>query len=67
MKDKNSNILSPRTSNPLLYIIYNWHSNPIVVIWTVVFFSICFDGAVIAAQCTALFQDLLRSPEFRYY
>ena len=23
MKDKNLNILSPRTSNPLLYIIYN--------------------------------------------
>ena len=24
MKDKNLNILSPRTSNPLLYVIYNW-------------------------------------------
>ena len=35
MKDKNLNILSPRTSNPLLYIIYNWHSSPIVLIWTV--------------------------------
>ena len=35
MKDKNLNILSPRTSNPLLYIIYNWHSSPIVFNWTV--------------------------------
>ena len=26
MKDKNLNILSPRTSNPLLYIIYNFIS-----------------------------------------
>ena len=33
MKDKN--ILSARTSNTLLYIIYNWHSSPIVFIWTV--------------------------------
>ena len=24
MKDKNLNISSPRTSNPLLYVIYNW-------------------------------------------
>ena len=24
MKDKNLNILSPRTSNPLFYIIYNF-------------------------------------------
>ena len=35
MKDKNLNILSPRTSNTLLYIIHNWHSSPIVLIWTV--------------------------------
>ena len=35
MKDKNLNILSSRTSNPLLYIIYYWHSSPIVLIWTV--------------------------------
>ena len=28
MNDKNLNIMSPRTSDPLLYIIYNWHSNP---------------------------------------
>ena len=35
MKDKNLNILSLRISNPLLYIIYNWHSSPIVLIWTV--------------------------------
>ena len=36
MKDKNLNISSPRTLNPLLYIIYNnWHSSPIVLIWTV--------------------------------
>ena len=34
MKDKNLNILSSRTSNPL-HIIYNWHSSPIVLIWTV--------------------------------
>ena len=32
---ENLNILSPRTSDPLLYIIYNWHSSPIVLIWTV--------------------------------
>ena len=35
MKDKNLNILSPRTSNPPFYIIYNLHNNPIVFIWTV--------------------------------
>ena len=35
MKYKNLNILSPRSSNPLLYIIYNWHSSPIVIIWKV--------------------------------
>ena len=35
MNDKNLNIFSPQTSNPLLYIIYNWHSSPIVLIWTV--------------------------------
>ena len=35
MKDKNLNILSARTLNPLFYIIYNWHSSPIVLIWTV--------------------------------
>ena len=35
MKDKNLNTSSPRTSNSLLYIIYNWHSSPIVLIWTV--------------------------------
>ena len=35
MKDKNLNILSPRSSNPLLYIIYTWHSSPIVLIWTI--------------------------------
>ena len=35
MKDKNLIILSPRTSNPLFYIIYNWHSSPILLIWTV--------------------------------
>ena len=35
MKDKNLNILSPRTSNPLLYILYNLHSSPIILIWTV--------------------------------
>ena len=29
MKEKNFNIMSP-----LLYIIYNWHSSPIVLIWT---------------------------------
>ena len=28
---------------------------------------ICFDGVVIAAQCTATFSELLCSPEFRYY
>ena len=27
----------------------------------------CIDGVVIAAQCTATFQDILCSPEFRYY
>ena len=31
MRNKNINILSPRTSNPLLYIL----SSPIVLIWTV--------------------------------
>ena len=35
MKDKNLNILSPWTANSLLYIIYNWHSSPIILIWTV--------------------------------
>ena len=30
MKDTNLNFLTP-----LLYIIYNWHSSPIVLIWTV--------------------------------
>ena len=35
MKDKNLNILSLRTSNPLPYIIYNRHSSPIVLVWTV--------------------------------
>ena len=35
MKDKNLNISSPRTSDLLLYIIYSWHSSPIVLIWTV--------------------------------
>ena len=35
MKDRNLNKLSPQTSNPLLYIIYNWHSSPIVLTWTV--------------------------------
>ena len=40
MKDKNLNILSPRTWNPLLYIIYNWHSSPIILIWTVNFRNI---------------------------
>ena len=36
MKDKkNLNILCPRTSNPLLYFIYNWHCSPIVLIWAV--------------------------------
>ena len=30
-------------------------------------FGFVFDGVVIAAQCTAIFQDLLCSPEFRYY
>ena len=30
-------------------------------------FCICFDGVVIAAQCTATFSDLLCSPEFSYY
>ena len=35
MKNKNLNILTPWTSNPLLYIIYNWLSSPIVLIWTV--------------------------------
>ena len=34
MEDKNLNFLSPRTSNPLTHIIYNWHSSPIVLIWT---------------------------------
>ena len=32
MKDKNLNISSPRTSNPFLYIIYNWHSS--TIFWT---------------------------------
>ena len=27
----------------------------------------CIDGVVIATQCTAIFPDLLCSPEFRYY
>ena len=35
MKGKNLNILSPRISNPFLYIIYNWLGSPIVLIWTV--------------------------------
>ena len=35
MKDKNLNILSPRTSNSRLYIIYNRHSSPIVLTWKV--------------------------------
>ena len=35
MKDKNLNILSPWTLDPLPNTIYNWHSSPIVLIWTV--------------------------------
>ena len=31
MKDKNLNILNPRTSNPLLYIIYNFYT--FITIW----------------------------------
>ena len=38
------------------------------LIWLkIVFFCICFDGVVIAAQCTATFEALLCFPEFRYY
>ena len=36
--------------------------------YTLVFsVCICFDGVVIATQCTATFEDLLCSLEFRYY
>ena len=33
MKDKNVNVLSPRTSNPLLYIIYNFYT--FIIIWLI--------------------------------
>ena len=41
MKDKKLSLLSTRTWNRLLYIIYNWHSSSIVLFFYMVLFLKC--------------------------
>ena len=59
---------------PFVYMIFNyWPVSPVYFDSTVlkvlncrfVLYLFCWD--VIVAQCTAIFSDLLRSLEFRYY
>ena len=65
------NIRSPELQEKMKYLNTHVVSTDIskfctsIVLYCMVLY--CFDGMLIAAQCTATFSDLMCSPKFRYY